>query len=72
MAETKLDLHELDEILQRNTSELPNHLQGASFSVFNNNGGYCCTLLSFKSFYNLHVVSTKLEIQNDTDFQLFY
>jgi len=40
MAEQKLDLQELDQVLKRNTSELPNHLQGASFSVFNDKGVY--------------------------------
>ncbi|KAL9101312.1 MAG: hypothetical protein Q9163_003424 [Psora crenata] len=38
MAEVKLDLHQLDHILKKYTSELPNSLQGVSFSVFNNKG----------------------------------
>lgn len=41
MDETKkLDLHKLDQILQKYTSELPNSLQGVTFSVFNRNGSY--------------------------------
>ena len=38
MAETKLDYERFDEILKKNTSDLPNPLQGVSFSVFNNKG----------------------------------
>ncbi|CAD6585936.1 MAG: hypothetical protein ASARMPREDX12_002166 [Alectoria sarmentosa] len=38
MSEKKLDLQELDQILEKNTSELRNPLQGVSFSVFNNKG----------------------------------
>lgn len=41
MSEKKLDLQELDQILKKNTSELPNPLQGVSFSVFNNKGLIC-------------------------------
>ena len=44
MAEAKLDLQELDRILKKNTSELPNPLQGVSFSVFNNKGTFCISL----------------------------
>ncbi len=46
MTEKKLDLQELDQILTKNTSELPNHLQGVSFSVFTKNGGYCTVFLT--------------------------
>lgn len=38
MDERKLDLHKLDQILEKNTSELPNALQGVTFSVFNSKG----------------------------------
>ena len=40
MAERKLDGQELDQILKKNTSGPSGLLQGVSFSVFNNNGGY--------------------------------
>ena len=45
MDETKkLDLQKLDRILQKYTSELPNSLQGVTFSVFNRNGLFFETL----------------------------
>ena len=46
--EKKLDLRELDKILKKNTAELPDHLQGASFLVFNKNGPVMCFLHTFQ------------------------
>lgn len=62
MIETRLDLQELDQILKKNTSELPNPLQGVSFSVFNNKGSSCiCSIIRPNML--LHVPETR----SDTD-----
>ena len=53
-----VDLAELDQILQRVTSELPNHLQGVSFIVFNKDG-QCITLFSLPSRASPDVVQAK-------------
>jgi hypothetical protein len=40
MAKMELDLKRLDEIMKTYTSELPNSLQGITFSVINSKGMY--------------------------------
>lgn len=61
----QLDLHKLDRILQKYTSELPNSLQGVTFSVFNRNGPF------FKSLSMQHTTScvepVDMLFDSDTD-----
>lgn len=44
MAETKLDLHEFDGILDKYTFKVPNALQGVTFTVFDKDGECTVTL----------------------------
>lgn len=53
VAEKKLDLHKLDEILKKNTAKAPDSLQGVTFTAFNNQGEGCSHCLLFPSQYVL-------------------